>query len=604
MTPMLRKLHKWVGLVVGVQFLLWLASGLVMSLFDHHAVMGEARRAPAPAERFWPLNGLQAPSGVLAAAGRPAALLETGWLGARPVYKLSHEGNGWLVDAATGKPVQVAVADVLAAAKADYRGTAPPGTPKLLDSPGLEARRHAGPVWRVDFADAEGTTLYLSSVDAKVLERRNDLWRWFDLAWMLHIMDYSGREDFNNSLVVMAAVGGVWMALSGIWLLATSFRLREFIPRRWLPVRDVEVVDGAGRALATAPSFEGDTVYLALARAGMNLPSNCGGGQSCGLCEVRIGRNPPAPTSADREHIAPARLRDGHRLACSLEVNGNLRVAVANGAAIVGASCATVESVTAVTPYLREIVLVPESRAGAEFRPGSYIQLRIPRYKLAREHLHLPEHHRAEWHGLRLPSVLRSSQPVRRSYSLSMPVVRADGRLHLLVRFSPGSTDAGHAPGRGSSYIYSLKSGDTVSFNGPFGEFALRPGKTEKIFIGGGAGMAPLRAMILSLLDGAASETIHFWYGARSGRDVPYEEEMRTLAAQYSNFDWRVVLSESGEAGHGMVHEVVQRELLAKHPHLRDCDFYVCGPPQMLAATRKMLADFGVRKVAFDDFKI
>ena len=604
MTPILRKLHKWVGLLVGVQFLLWLASGLVMSVFDHHAVSGAARRAPAPTERLWPLEGLQAPSAVLAAAGRQADLLETGWLGARPVYKLSLEGKGWLVDAASGRPVRVTAADVLAAARADYRGSAAPGAPRLLESPGLEARRHAGPVWRVDFGDAEGTTLYLSSVDATVLERRNDLWRWFDVAWMLHIMDYSGREDFNNSLVVMAAVAGVWMSLSGVWLLAAGFRLREFIPRRWLPARRVEVVDGAGKALASAPSFAGDTVYLALARAGMHLPSNCGGGQSCGLCEVRASRNPPPPTSADRQHIAPARLREGYRLACCLEVQGDLRVAVANGAAIAGPLKATVESVTPVTPYLREIVLAPDARAGAEFRPGAYIQLHIPRYKLARERLLLPEHHRAAWHGLRLPPVLRSREPVRRSYSLAAPVASAGGKLHLLVRFSPGSVDGGHPPGRGSSYVYALRQGDTVSFNGPFGHFALRPGKAEKIFIGGGAGMAPLRAMIHALLEGGAQEPIHFWYGARGSADVPYEEEMRALARQHANFSWRVVLSEGGGAAQGLVHEAVQRELLSRHPHLRDGDFYVCGPPAMLAATRKMLSEFGARRVAYDDFKI
>lgn len=604
MTPFLRKLHKWVGLIVGLQFLLWLGSGLVMSLFDHHTVTGQIHRAPPPPAQPWPMAGLLAPSAVLAGTVRPADVLETAWLGTKPVYKLSHEGTAWLVDARTGQPVQVTSADILAAARADYAGQGAARAPVLLPEPGLEARRHSGPVWRVDFLDADGTTLYLSGADAKVLERRNDTWRLFDIAWMLHIMDYSGRQDFNNTLVVLAASAGLWMAVSGVWLLCATVRAREFIPQRWLPARLVTVLDETGKQLASVRSFDGDTVYGALGRAGMQLPSNCGGGQSCGLCEVKACHNPPPPSGADREHIAPARLRQGHRLACGLAVRSDTRIAVTNAKAIMAKARATVESVTAVTPYLREIVLMPESRPGAEFRPGSYVQLHIPRYSFSRQRLNLPEHHLADWAELALPSMFRSREAVRRSYSLALPVTKADGRLHLLVRFSPGRAGGGEPPGKGSSYIYSLMTGDQVMFNGPFGDFALRQGRAEKVFIGGGAGMAPLRAMIHSLLESGATEPIHFWYGARNDREVPYQEEMAALAQSHPNFSWHAVYSDPDIAGHAMVHEAVHQALLRHHPQIRDCEFYVCGPPPMLAATRNMLSMLGAKKVAFDDFKI
>ena len=604
MSAFLRKLHKWVGLIVGLQFLLWLGSGLVMSLFDHHAVTGQAHRAPVPPAPNWPAAGLLAPAAVLTSAARPADLLETGWIGDKPIYKLSYEGTAWLVDARSGQPVRLSSADILAAARADYAGQGAARAPVPLAGPGLEARRHGGPIWRVDFQDTDGTSLYLSGIDARVLERRNDTWRLFDIAWMLHIMDYSGRQDFNNTLVVLAAGAGLWMAVSGIWLLFVTVRLREFIPRRWLPARVVTVLDESGKQLAAVNSFEGDTVYAALGRAGLQLPSNCGGGQSCGLCEVRASHNPPPPSAADREHIAPARLRLGHRLACGLSVGGDCRIAVANAKAIMAKSRATVERVTAVTPYLREIVLVPESRPGAEFRPGSYVQLHIPRYSFRRERLNLPEHHRLDWSGLSLPTVFRSREAVRRSYSLALPVTKADGRLHLLVRFSPGRAGGAQLPGKGSSYLYSLMTGDQVMFNGPFGDFAIRHGKAEKIFIGGGAGIAPLRAMIHSLLEAGATERIHLWYGARNEREVPYQDEMEALAQRHPNFCWRVAYSEPDIAGHRMVHEAVYQELLRNHPQARDCDFYVCGPPGMLAATRQMLNVLGAKKVAYDDFKV
>jgi len=195
-----------------------------------------------------------------------------------------------------------------------------------------------------------------------------------------------------------------------------------------------------------------------------------------------------------------------------------------------------------------------------------------------------------------------NSEPVRRAYSVAVPLERCDGQLTFLVRFVPGTP-----AGRGCSYMYTLKPGDTVSFSGPYGDFALKPGAREKVFIGGGAGMAPLRAMIHALFAQGASEPVHFWYGARSRRDAPYVDEMAALAARHPNFDWRLVLSEEGGAGPAsFVHEAVRDGLLRDHPNLASLEFYVCGPPAMLAATRRMLKELGVDDgmVAFDDFKV
>lgn len=608
MTPLLRKLHKWVGLLVGLQFLLWLASGLVMSLFDHHVVAGQAHRAPAKPAAVWPAAGLMAPAAILAAAKEPVESLDSHWLAQVPAYRLKNSDGTWLVDARSGKLLHVTAGHALEVARADYTGAGKPGTPQLQKQPTLETRKHSGPNWRVDFDDADATTIYVSAEDGRILERRNSTWRLFDIAWMLHIMDYSGREDFNNSLVVLAAGAGLWMALTGIWLLFTSVRLHEFVPARWLPPKHITVLDEGGKRLGIVKTHVGDSVFNALARSGIQLPSNCGGGQSCGLCEVRACHQAPAASSSDTEHIAEQRLWRGHRLACGMVVEGDMEIAVSHGAALMISREAVVEQVTAITPFLREIVLRPDQKAGPEFRPGSYVQLQIPRYKLAVSDIHLPEHHHEDWKAISLPSVLRSKAGLRRSYSLSKPPAQAGGCLSLLVRFTPGMLGSGHAPGKGSSYVYSLKPGDRVTFNGPFGEFALRKGRNEKVFIGGGAGMAPLRAMIHSLLASGASEPIHFWYGARGERDVPYREEFDDLAGRHANFSWHVVLSDGEGSGanslRGMVHQVAMDEFLRHHKNARECDFYVCGPPAMLHATREMLKEFGAQRVAFDDFKI
>lgn len=611
MTPWIRKLHKWVGLVIALQFVVWTASGLTMSLLDHDTVEGHQHQASHAQEAAaWPI-GMLAPARLLATAKQPVQTIEATWLQQRPVYRLTHKSSSWLVDAKDGRPVKVDAAIAGAIAAADYVGDGRAGSPEWMQAATLEVRDHEGPIWRVPFNDEDDTTLYVSGRDGRILERRNGSWRVFDFVWMLHIMDYTGRQNFNNPLVIMAASGGLWIALSGFWLLITSLRLSEFVPARWRPARELTVFDPGGTRLRSVESHAGDTVYLALARNGLQLPSNCGGGQSCGLCEVRVRDTAPPPTSADREHLTESRLRMGYRLACNLSVERDTRIEVVGGASLWTERMAKVEKVTAVTPFLREIVLASETPPGTEFQPGAYLQVHVPGYNLRRHDIVHPEHHRDDWAAIALPDSLANKEPVRRSYSLAMPVDKAGGHLTLLARFSPGRQDRKRQPaGKGSTYLYSLKPGDTVRFSGPFGDFAVKPGEREKVFIGGGAGMAPLRAMIHSRLDSGAKEPIHFWYGARNIREAPYVEEMAALAQKHPNFSWHLVLSEDAEHGaglmKGLVHEVTHDVLLRDHPDIHACEFYLCGPPAMLSATRQLLhkLDVAEEMIAFDDFKI
>lgn len=611
MTPWMRKLHRWFGLLIALQFVAWTGSGLVMSLLDDDRVQGQQHRAQDDhAVRAWPA-GVLSPAQVLANAGRQVQDIESGWLRHIPVYRLSHRQDVWLVDARTGATAAVDAATAGAIAKADYTGNGRAARPVLLSRPTLEVREHSGPIWRVDFSDEDGTTLYVSAQDGRILERRNDTWRLFDLMWMLHIMDYAGRQDFNNSWVVTLAAGGVWMALSGLWLLVAGFRLSEFVPARWRPRHELAVFAPDGTALRSVEAHAGDSVYVALARNGLQLPSNCGGGQSCGLCEVRFRGHAPDPGGADREHLDEGKLKRGSRLACNLRIDGAMSVEVPGGPALWTEREAVVESVAPVTPFLREIVLRPKSTPGPEFQPGAYIQVHVPAYSMPRHELSHPDHHANEWSALALPETLTSKAPLRRAYSLAMPVEKADGRVVLLARFSPGRQDKKRQPpGRGSTFLYSLKPGDRVLFSGPFGDFAIRSAQAEKVFIGGGAGMAPLRAMIHSRLDHGATERIHFWYGARNLREAPYVDEMAELAKRHPGFSWHLVLSEEAEHGagllKGLVHEVTHDVLLRDHPSLHACEFYLCGPPAMLSATRRLLRTLGVAdtQVAFDDFKI
>jgi hypothetical protein len=226
MTRTMRTVHKWVALVLALQFVAWMISGLALSLIDHHAAGGETHRRPAEKDaRAWP-TGVQSPVQIVAAADARVLRLETAWLKDRPVYKLTNDERSWLVDAANGKSVTIDRPMAQALAAADYVGDAKATEPEWLTEVPREAIEHKAPLWRVRFADDVDTTLYVSAIDGRVLERRNVQSRWFDVFWMLHTMDYSGHGKFNHPLVIISAAGGLFAALTGVWLLVALLRRR------------------------------------------------------------------------------------------------------------------------------------------------------------------------------------------------------------------------------------------------------------------------------------------------------------------------------------------------------------------------------------------
>lgn len=590
MSRALRRLHRWVGLLIGLQFLLWMGSGLLMALLEHDVVMGHAARNHAPLP-VWPVAQVLPPAQVARSQGAGLDRVESAWLGEAPMYKVTRKNESWLVDARTGVRREVGARDVAASAAADYAGDGKAGQPALLAGPVMEARNHAGSIWRVAFDDADNTTLYLSGRDGRVLERRNDSWRLFDIAWMLHIMDYTDRKDFNHPLVIMAAAGGFWMALSGLWLLFAAFRLRDFVPARWLPARAL-TFEAAAAAPRTVAGRHGATVFETLAGSGVDLPSSCGGGQQCGLCQVQVRGAAPEPTASERALIAEARLAQGFRLACSLRLDRPLHVRTDGGT--MQSVSASVVHARAVAPFLREIRLkLPASFA---FEPGDSVQVQVPAHALDVAALDIPAQHAAAF--AQLAPMRRYDAPVWRCYS---PSLASDehGEITLLVRFLAG---------QGSGFLYALKAGDTLTVRGPAGHFRLSGSRAPKVLVGGGAGIAPLRAMLHSLVDSGATEPIEIWYGARELAEAPYAGEFAAIAGMHANVSAALVLSgQAASCGalQGMVHDALHAALSGR-AGLHDCEFYVCGPPPMLAATLAMLASLGIGadQIAFEDFQL
>lgn len=223
---LIRTLHKWFGLILGLQFLLWSVSGAMMALLDHHKVSGEDAVRPPPAVLL-PAETL--PLAKLAqAVGEPVLKLRLKALGEGQVYEVTTASGVKLIDAASGAPVTLDAASAGRLAAAAFVGPEGVASIRHVDAPSLETRKLALPAWRVEFADAERTTLFVSATTGELLGLRNDTWRLWDVFWMLHIMDYAERESFNHPLIVTVGTGAAWLALSGLILLFRSFRRSDF----------------------------------------------------------------------------------------------------------------------------------------------------------------------------------------------------------------------------------------------------------------------------------------------------------------------------------------------------------------------------------------
>lgn len=373
------------------------------------------------------------------------------------------------------------------------------------------------------------------------------------------------------------------------------------------PSRAVEI--GVNRTAITGTT--GRKLLTILNDAGIPVPSACAGAGTCGLCKVQVtsGAGEPLPTEIAR--LSRADRRAGIRLACQVVVRQPLSVAVPDDILAAESWVSTVISNRMVAPLIRELVLSVPEGIRFDFRAGSYVQVEAPAYTLEFSSFDIAGPYAETWAQSGWRSLRASSdEPTRRAYSVaSRP--EDSGRIVLNIRLAvpPPATDA--PPGIVSSYLFALQPGQELRVAGPFGDFHVKETEREMIFIGGGVGMAPLRAMIHQELARGSSRKISFWYGARSGADIFYREEFDTLAASHPNFRWTLALSEPApgdgwQGAQGFIHDVVRDGYLADHPAPEDCEYYLCGPPLMIQAVLTMLDEAGVDpgSIFNDDFGI
>ena len=349
------------------------------------------------------------------------------------------------------------------------------------------------------------------------------------------------------------------------------------------------------------------SVYASLSRAGVNLPSNCDGSGSCGLCKVLYEGGAPAATAVDQQWISATRLALGERLACQHKPASGDALVVPDIAFQYELQWGKIISSRWLTPLLKEITIQPDEKL--EFQAGEFFQFQVPVCSIEKAQLDVPLEFGSFWDSLSLPDQWQSSREQFRAYSVAT-APGSDKGLTFTVRFAPPPPNTNHAPGVGSGYMCSLSPGDRLAFRGPAGDFQLHEGDREKILIGGGAGMAPLKSMSLHLLKNKAWQgKLRFWYGARNQQEILYRELFEELAAKHSNFEWGVALSdadddENWQGERGFIHQAVLENVLKNHNSLFECEFYLCGPPLMLAATCDMLSELGIQDdmIRFDDF--
>ncbi|WBA83372.1 NADH:ubiquinone reductase (Na(+)-transporting) subunit F [Endozoicomonas sp. GU-1] len=369
----------------------------------------------------------------------------------------------------------------------------------------------------------------------------------------------------------------------------------------------IGINEDPGKAVTTAA---GGKLLNTLSGAGVFLPSACGGGGTCAQCKCKVlsGGGEMLPT--ERSHFTKREEKEGWRLSCQVAVKQDMEIEVEEELFGVKKWECEVVSNDNVATFIKELVLKLPEGEDVKFRAGGYVQLECPPHTVEYKNFDIGEEYRGDWDKFnQWQYVSKVNEETIRAYSMAnYPEEKGLLKFNIRIASPPPGTD--FAPGKMSSFVFNLKPGDKMTVYGPFGEFFAKETDNEMVFVGGGAGMAPMRSHIFDQLKRLSStRKISFWYGARSLREAFYVEEFDKLAEENENFSWHLALSdplpEDNWTGYtGFIHQVLFDNYLKDHPAPEDCEFYMCGPPMMNAAVIKMLEDQGVEpeNILLDDF--
>ncbi len=387
--------------------------------------------------------------------------------------------------------------------------------------------------------------------------------------------------------------------------------LLSFAEKKLLPQGDAKIlINGDDEKSPTVKP--GGSLLSSLASENVFIPSACGGGGTCSQCkcQVLMGGGDILPTEVS--HFSRSEIKDNYRLACQVKVKGDMEIKIPDEIFSIKKWECKVRSNDNVATFIKELVLELPEGENLDFESGGYIQIDIPQYELMYSEFDIEKQYHEDWDKFKMWDLIAKNDNPDEFRAYSMANHPAEGNIVMLnVRIAhppPQKWDA--PPGIASSYIFNLKPGDKVTISGPYGEFFIKDTDREMVYIGGGAGMAPLRSHLFHLFHTLKTgRKVSYWYGARSKREMFYDEHFKDIEKKFPNFSYNVALSDPMDEDNwngytGFIHQAVLDNYLSKHEDPTEIEYYMCGPPMMNKAVTGMLHDLGVEDemIDFDDF--
>ena len=409
-------------------------------------------------------------------------------------------------------------------------------------------------------------------------------------------------------MILTTSIASVLVFSLIILLLVLMLSIAE---KKLLPQGDAKIlINGDNEKSPTVKP--GGSLLSSLSNQSIFIPSACGGGGTCSQCKCQVlsGGGDILPTEVS--HFSRSEIKDNYRLACQVKVKGDMEVKIPDEIFNIKKWECTVKSNYNVATFIKELVLELPEGESLDFESGGYIQIDIPEYELKFSEFEVETEYREDWDKFKMWDLKAQNNNPEEFRAYSMANHPAEGNIVMLnVRIAhppPNKWDA--PPGIASSYIFNLKPGDKVVISGPYGDFFIKDTDREMVYIGGGAGMAPLRSHLFHLFHTLKTgRKVSYWYGARSKREMFYDNHFKKIAEKFPNFSYNVALSdptpEDNWVGYkGFIHQIVLDNYLSKHDAPTEIEYYMCGPPMMNSAVSKMLDDLGVdnEMIDFDDF--
>lgn len=411
--------------------------------------------------------------------------------------------------------------------------------------------------------------------------------------------------------VIFVVISSVLVFLAIVLTLVAALL---FARAKLTAVGNVKIDINSEREVSVNP---GGTLLSTLSENGIFLPSACGGGGTCAQCRCQVIEGGGSILATETGHFTRKEQQNHWRLGCQVKVREDMKILVPEHVLGVKKWECTVVSNDNVATYIKEFVVrLPEGET-LKFKSGGYIQIDVPVIDVDFKDMQIGEEYRPEWEKYGMFNLhMKNTEPTFRAYSMANHP--AEGNIVMLnIRIATPPFDRVNGgfqkvnPGICSSFIFSRKPGDKVTISGPYGEFFLKDNDNEMMFIGGGAGMAPMRSHLFHLFHTVkeSKKKVTFWYGARSWREVFYYDEFMDIQNRYPNFQFHLALSDpqpedKWTGNKGFIHQVIYDQYLSKHDEPEEIDYYLCGPPMMNSAVNKMLYELGVPNdnIAFDDF--